>query len=340
MIYAPVIIPVMNRPLHLKRCLDSLKKNKFAKLTEVYISVDFPPSKTYVDGWRNVKEYLALGVDGFKHVNIIYQDKNLGPVKNIAFLVNMITIKYDRWIFTEDDNEFSPNFIEYIDKGLDIFESDRKVLAVCGSCDVPLTYSKKNANKLIYFCPYGFGIWSNRYNKLESQCMSILLDRKNMGIHGISKIFHQSKWVSGLYVSNVLCDNHEPTWKSEKELSSTDIVQNIYIIFENMSCIFPRKNKSRTRGNDGSGVNMKDKKEEDNLPALDTDVFFNYEIDINSSINEELSTKISMEMYKKNGKIFLIKALIRYVLFLMTNKNRSRYLYLKKLILIIRNNVK
>ena len=56
--YAPVIIATLNRYAYLKRCLESLEKNTDAEKTEVYVSVDFPPSEKYYSGYEEVVKYL------------------------------------------------------------------------------------------------------------------------------------------------------------------------------------------------------------------------------------------------------------------------------------------
>ena len=131
MVYAPIAIPTLNRIEHLKRCIESLQNNLWAQYTTLIISVDFPPENKYVEGYNKVCEYLKEGINGFYSVDIIYQKANLGAYDNESFLSEYIAEKYDRYIFTEDDNEFSPNFIEYIDKGLELFENDEKVMAIC-----------------------------------------------------------------------------------------------------------------------------------------------------------------------------------------------------------------
>lgn len=42
--YAPVIIPTLNRYVHLKRCVDSLAKCTHAPDTELIIGLDYPPT--------------------------------------------------------------------------------------------------------------------------------------------------------------------------------------------------------------------------------------------------------------------------------------------------------
>ena len=62
MIYAPVAVWTLNRYEHLRCCIDSLKKNKYAIDTEVYISLDFPPSEGYQEGYDKVRAYLHQNI--------------------------------------------------------------------------------------------------------------------------------------------------------------------------------------------------------------------------------------------------------------------------------------
>ena len=59
--YAPVVIPTLNRYKHFKACLESLEKCKYADKTNVYVSLDFPPSDKYKEGWLKISEYLSEG---------------------------------------------------------------------------------------------------------------------------------------------------------------------------------------------------------------------------------------------------------------------------------------
>ena len=125
--YAPVVIPVLNRKKHLERCLLSLAQNTVAKFTDLIISVDYPPSEKYVTGYKEVKKYLTENnfiEKSFKSVNIIFQKTNLGTVGNIGFLKEYARKFSETIIFTEDDNEFSPNFLQYINLGLVFFKDN------------------------------------------------------------------------------------------------------------------------------------------------------------------------------------------------------------------------
>ena len=79
-------------------------------------------------------------------------------------------MKYDRFIRTDDDTEFSPCFLEYMDKALEKYENDNSIVAVTGysypcnyNCSAGSTIIKEN-----FFCPmWGTGFWRNSYYNLK-----------------------------------------------------------------------------------------------------------------------------------------------------------------------------
>lgn len=119
--YAPIVIPTLNRFEHFKKCLESLEHCTGAEKTDVYIALDYPAKPSHEEGYRKISEYLNSleSNHGFKTLNIIRREYNygVGPHGNGKELVKMILETYDRIIFSEDDNIFSPNFIVFINKG-------------------------------------------------------------------------------------------------------------------------------------------------------------------------------------------------------------------------------
>ena len=106
MIYAPVLITTLNRYEHFKETITSLSQCTGADMTDLYIALDYPPTPFYEDGYRKIVEYLPT-ISGFKSVNIIKREKNYGMGKNFHdALHQVIFTKYDRFIFSEDDNLF------------------------------------------------------------------------------------------------------------------------------------------------------------------------------------------------------------------------------------------
>ena len=141
--YAAVIIPTLNRKKHLARCVNSLRQGTLAGKTDLYISVDFPPAEKYIKGYQEVIEFVKT-ITGFATVNIYYQKQNLGPGLNRKFLEDKISDKHDKYIFTDDDNEFSKNFLDYINWGLEKYKDDEKIYAVCSCTDFGIEVDDSN----------------------------------------------------------------------------------------------------------------------------------------------------------------------------------------------------
>ena len=61
MIYAPILIPTLCRAEHFIRCVESLKNNSWAKYTDVFIGLDYPPTEKYIPIPPDMlKQYMSL----------------------------------------------------------------------------------------------------------------------------------------------------------------------------------------------------------------------------------------------------------------------------------------
>jgi len=175
MIYAPVLIPTLCRADHFIRCLESLKKNTWAKYTEVYIAVDYPLKESHWDGYKKIVEYLSMDCSEFAELYVIKRSHNYGAAANMAALRDLVLKKHDRFIRTDDDCEFSADFLEYIDCCLEKYENDESVIGVTGySYPIDWNLGKEyNAfkNKLI-FPMWGTGFWRKKFYKLQNDIVS------------------------------------------------------------------------------------------------------------------------------------------------------------------------
>jgi hypothetical protein len=298
MIYAPVAIPTLNRIEHLKRCIGSLQRNPLAKYTELYISVDYPPANgKYREGYEEVKEFVG-SIEGFLGVKTFFQSDNLGPSGNSAFLFDRIDEDgYDRYIFTEDDNEFSPNFLEYMDKGLMKWQDSDTVYAICSRGTFCLDKKMLTGNYYVRrdYSPYGVGFWIAKKKEALGTLTQSYLDDLVESKEKRSKLFRNRP---GTYqsLSMDLIGEYPAMRGADGKLHATiDSVTNIYCTIENKYCIYPLINKVRNWGRDGSGVNSPDNKglnvsEEE----LDSDTGFDYVTDRDlmriSSLNIREST--------------------------------------------------
>ena len=165
--YAPIYIPTLCRDAHFIRGLESLKKNGWAKYTDVYIALDYPAKESHWEGYRKICGYLENGdFSVFAGFFVYKREKNIGSLANIDSMRDELMEKYDRWIMAEDDIEFSPVFLEYMNKCLDLFENDPEVFAVNGYT-YPVSFKiSEGSNAVKQFATvseWGIGYWKDKY---------------------------------------------------------------------------------------------------------------------------------------------------------------------------------
>lgn len=226
--YAPVIIPTLNRYKHLRRCIESLEKNQACVYTDLYISLDFPPSDKYRVGYNETKKYLKelCNQNMFKNVFVFEQIENLGPTANAYFLVKKVTEKSDVWLYSEDDVEYSSNYLEYMNKCLTRFEADPSITSICGCSDFLLDIDEGNIYKDFIFCPYGVGHWKNKYDEVMVNCTNVLFSKKNCSFNSVYALSKANETLFCRYVDAILCGNSLPEW-ADNEILMTDCMGTI-----------------------------------------------------------------------------------------------------------------
>lgn len=276
MIYAPIIIPTLNRAEHLKRCIMSLQANPWAKYTTLIISVDFPPNQNYEDGYHDICAYLQSGISGFADIEIIYQKTNLGAYQNMQFLLDYSAKKCDRYIFTEDDNEFSPNFIEYIDKGLDIFEKDEDIMAICSVGSTSEETEENNVVKSQNFAAHGYGMWHKKRLKIY-QALDIRFFEKLVGdTRMLRKLI--SEQIGILFsLQSIVLGKEKTYWLADGRVPVIDQTIKMYLMAENKYVVGACRRKVRNWGFDGSGENCgKDSDYDPRKIDIDLREYFDY----------------------------------------------------------------
>lgn len=245
--FAPVIIPTLCRYNHLKRLLDSLAANKYADQTEVYIAVDYPAKESHRDGYLKICSMLETTEYPFKKLHVIKRKRNfgLGPSGNYYTLLQMIESKYDRYITSEDDNEFAPAFLEYVNLNLEKYIDRPDIFCVCGYQFKDLNI-KTDATQLLMpvFNAWGCGFWTSKrrdYNLFttEQGIKKLIEDKK------VENYF--SKHLKIAYINLLEC------YKKKKLLG--DVIISSYLIHKDMRCVFPKTSLVRNWGWDGSGTN-------------------------------------------------------------------------------------
>ncbi len=243
---APIILFCYNRPSNLKFTIESLKKNPLCEKSELFIFKDGlknNPTKNQQILDHEIIDYLEK-IDGFKKVNITYREKNIGLVNNILDGLSTIFKEYSAAIVLEDDLEFSEDFLEFMNEGLNFYKKDKNVGSVSG---YSFGYEKlKLKDQLIAtnrHSSWGWGTWKDRWENIDWEIKDFENIRNN-------KIIQQEFNKAGNDFFNMLRKNQEG------RIQSWAIKWNYHNFKLNRFCIVPRLSKVNNTGTDSKGTNF------------------------------------------------------------------------------------
>lgn len=299
MIYAPVIIPTLNRYEHFKRCLDSLECCIWAENTEVYVALDFPPSDKFRPGWEKINSFLETKQFShrFKKLIIIKREYNYGichKKSNSVIAINELSTKYDRYIFSEDDNVFSPNFLVFINKGLELYKDDHRIYGVCGY-NYRMTFPDMYKNNF-YFSkhgsPWGFGTWFSREKEM----------RRYFDLDTLKGILRDKSSVNKLKKERPTTIYSIIHMIKENRIYE-DSVKGCYVTLEDKYWLMPRISKVMNLGTDGTGAHSTS----NNKKLID--FFREQEIDSNTDFefSDDIFTCEPINLERKKMPYSLIK---------------------------------
>lgn len=302
--YAPVIIPTLNRYYHLKACIESLAKCTGAQYTVVYIGVDYPSKPEHWEGYTKIIDYLDnCGHLGFKELIVIKRKHNygLGPNGNYSCLKEMVLKEYDTFISSEDDNVFSPCFLDFMNKSLSHYQHDKRVSSICGY----LPYNSKVIHNKIVLTPFvtawGMGHWKDK--EVSAIEKKIYIDNLFKNVFGRFSVW---KFSPNLY--RMMCHMifHDKLWG--------DVCSSIYNLKEHKYQVRPCVNLVNNTGFDGSGVNCE---------GEDVSKFYNnkisqrqyyYQIDSEAKMNRSVYFLYKLDSSTHKAVVRALKDLY-YVLF-------------------------
>lgn len=254
MIYAPILIPTLCRYEHFIRLIESLKKNSWAEHTDLIIAIDYSPSPKYDYGRDKICSYLETGnFNDFKSLKIIKRTKNYGAINNGDSLVQEVFEMYDRLVLLPDDIDVAPNFIEYMDKCLEYYESKEEIIAVCGYT-YPVKWKVSEGASVLKIqtncAVWGIGYWKNKYN-------STLQDLSNGKVLKQYPYFlkHRlyNKMIDACFREYVEAACYRWCYGHQWLLNMSDIGLRAYLSVMDKYAICPVISKVRNYGFDGSG---------------------------------------------------------------------------------------
>jgi hypothetical protein len=175
---APIALFVYNRPAHFKQTIEALQKNTLFKDSDLYIYCDGPKENAGEYMLANIKKVreIAASVGGCANKEIIISEANKGLARSIVDGVSYVVEKHGRIIVLEDDILTSPKFLEFMNKGLELYEREEKVISIHGY-NLPIsteglaeTFFNKGAD-----C-WGWATWKRGWDLYESDAQKLLIE--------------------------------------------------------------------------------------------------------------------------------------------------------------------
>lgn len=291
---APIALFVYNRPEHTLRTLNSLKKNKLASRSKLYVFSDGPKNDLAKDGVEQVRQILNE-VKGFLEVTIKESKINLGLANSVISGVSSILEDHDKIIVLEDDLVTTPDFLNFMNEALDFYEDKKEVFSVSG-----YSYPLPSLNKeeySAYFSNRGsswsWGIWNDRWKSIDWE----VLDR---GVFiNDTKLQAQFNKTCGPDMSGMLIG------QLEKRIDSWAI-RFAYSSFKQKKLhVLATKNKVNNIGHDNSGTHSP-KTTKYNVKMI-SEGFYLF------PKNPIVNSKIHKELIKFHKKPFLVRLLRKFI---------------------------
>jgi glycosyltransferase involved in cell wall biosynthesis len=164
----PVVIFCYNRPVHLQQTIGALKKNEGAGETDLYFFSDGCRGAMDKSDVEKVREIIN-NVSGFKNVIVRESEENRGLASSIISGVTNVLESHDACIVLEDDLETSPYYLNFMNKGLEEYASDKEVFSISGYCPpiaIPEDYPYE-AFRFPRINSWGWGTWGDRWHSVD-----------------------------------------------------------------------------------------------------------------------------------------------------------------------------
>jgi Glycosyltransferase like family 2 len=169
---APVVLFAYRRPDHLDRTLRALAANPLANSTHLTIYCDGPRDAQDLEAVEATRS-VAKNARGFAGVDVIERTENLGLAQSVITGVTESLKAHESVIVMEDDLVVSPDFLDYMNQALALYQDDDRVISIHGYMYavppvLPQTVFLRGAD-----C-WGWATWRRGWKLFESDSHKLL----------------------------------------------------------------------------------------------------------------------------------------------------------------------
>ena len=168
---APVVLFIYNRPEHTRRALVSLAANPLAIESDLIIYADGPKSSRDEASVRRSRE-VARSAAGFRSVRLVEREANIGLANSIVTGVSETCDTHGRVIVVEDDLVITPQFLQFVNAGLERYEDSPQVYQISGYL-FPGCEGAGHPRFLPLTTTWGWATWQRAWKHFDAGLSSI-----------------------------------------------------------------------------------------------------------------------------------------------------------------------
>lgn len=245
MSFAPIALFAYKRVDKLQLCVEALATNQYADKTDLIIFSDGYKGEQDKQQVEEVRLFLkeAPFKIYFQSVKVIERDKNLGLANSIIGGVTQVINEYGKIIVVEDDLITAPDFICYMNAGLNYYEKLPKYGSI-SAYTYPLK-ELKTYKKDVYVTRkgdcWGWGTWKDRWTGVDWEVKDFeeyFKDRE------LRRQFDQlEKGLDNMLVRQM-----------NGQIDSWAVRWCYHLYKKGQLTVYPRESRTRNIGLDGSGT--------------------------------------------------------------------------------------
>lgn len=301
--FAPVVLFVYNRPEHTRIALQSLSECQYADQSALYIFADQAKNEKAKEKVEQVRRIIKEDIwkRKFAEVNITEASQNKGLANSVISGVTQVINKYGQVIVVEDDNRVAPDFLDYMNRGLEYYEHNDRIGEIGGYCapiripdDYPYDVFAMGRGS-----SYAWASWKDRWDQIDWEVTDYKQFKNNPKKRRAFNEYGEDlfQMLEGQMEGNI------DSWA----------IRSAYSKFKNgLLCIMPVKTRVENQGFDGTGVHNVAAdtrfvvKIEQNLKPV---TFANVEVDsrIKKAFVAQFKIPISIKIKRKVKKLLRIR---------------------------------
>lgn len=239
---APIALFVYNRPYHTQQTVEALLLNPLAKQSDLYIFSDAAKNEVANTAVAEVRNYIKQ-IRGFNTIEIIEREKNWGLANSVIDGVTRLCKDFGKVIVLEDDLVVSPHFLEYMNTGLDRYQSDEKVMQIAGYMFPVELNTHDDALFLPLTSSWGWATWERSWQQFDTHSKGYDLLSNNLSLRKSFDLGQKYPYFKMLESQKL------------QKIDSWAIRWYLSVFLLKGLVLYPKKSLVENYGFDGSGVN-------------------------------------------------------------------------------------